>query len=167
MPSKGQSLSPEVIERMKVGKIKKLQSKFKWELVDQYLDLELNLSSKNRNKKFITMRQFKELIYQGNSLKEINKRTSKHLIQFYSNMAQGKIILSKEEFLKEYDKGLSLEDISKKYKVSRDDMTYLRQLFGEKVKGATFIRRKKIEFSLTKRQKEILYGSMMVDAYKM
>ena len=104
---------------------------------------------------------------EGNSLKEINKITSKHLVQFYSNLSQGKIILSKIDFEREYEKGLSLDEISEKHKISRDDMSFLRQLYGLKVKGAKYINRKKIEIPLTQRQKDILYGSMMGDACKM
>ena len=59
---------------------------------------------------------------------------------------------------------MSLEDISEKYKISREDTTYLRQLYEIKNKGAKFINRKKTEFPLTQRQKDILYGSMMGDA---
>ena len=69
---------------------------------------------------------------------EINKLTSKHLVQFYSNFAQGKIKISQEEFIEEYNKGISLDEICEKYKICRDDMTYLRQLYGQKVKGGYF-----------------------------
>ncbi|KKK66534.1 hypothetical protein LCGC14_2963130, partial [marine sediment metagenome] len=66
-----------------------------------------------------------------------------------------------------YESGLSLDEIAAKHKIARDDITYLRQLFGQKNKGAKFIERKKTEVPLTQRQKEILYGSMMGDAKKM
>ena len=102
MPAKGQALSQESILRMKANKVKRLRSKYKWELIELYLDVELDISSRNRNKKFIRLREFKKLIEDGNSLKEINKITSKHLVQFYSNLAQGKISLSREDFVKEY-----------------------------------------------------------------
>lgn len=167
MPAKGQTLSPEAIERMKENKIKRLRAKYKWILIEPYLDEEINMSSRNRNKKFISLREFKDFIEDGNSLKEINKITSKHLVQFYSNLSQGKISLSKKDFEKEYEKGLSLEEIAEKHKISKDDMTFLRQLYGLKVKGAKYINRKKTEVPLTDRQKQILYGSMMGDACRM
>ena len=166
MPRKGQVLSQESIEKMRQSKVKKLQSKYNWNLVEQYYDVDLEMSSRNRSKDFITLRKFKELVQDGKSLKEIRKITSKHLLQFYSNMAQGKISLSKEDFIKEYEKGFSLDEISEKYQVSRDDMVYLRQLFGQKVRGAKYINRKKTEVPLTGHQKEVLYGSMMGDAYR-
>ena len=167
MPAKGQTLSVEAIERMKKNKALRLKSKYKWELIEPYLDVKLDMSSRNRSKKFITLREFRDHIENGSSLKEINKITSKHLVQFYSNFAQGKIVISKEDFEKEYRKGLSLEEIAEKHNISREDITYLRQLYGQKNRGATYINRKKTEQPLTKRQKEVLYGSMLGDAYKM
>jgi hypothetical protein len=111
------------------------------------------------------LREFKKLLDEGNNLKSIKKMgVSKHLIGFYSNFCQGKINLSKNIFIEEYEKGLSLFDIADKYKISRGDITYLREIYELKKKGATFLHRKKTEIPLTKRQKEILYGSMMGDA---
>ncbi len=167
MAQQGESLSTQTIEKMKLSKIKRMQSKYKWELITPYLDKKLDIGSRNRSKTFISFRKFKELVDDGNSIKEISKTTSKHLVQFYSNFAQGKITISEEDFKREYDDGLSLDDISKKYEIARDDLTYLRQLYGQKNKGAKYINRKKTEDPLTQRQKEILYGSMMGDAYRM
>jgi hypothetical protein len=166
MPKKGQSLSPQAIEKMKLSKLRRMRSKYKWDLIESYAEETLEISSRNRSKKFITLSEFKELIEDGKSIKEINKITSKHLVQFYSNFSQGKIKLSKEEFIEQYNKGLSLDEIAEKNKIARDDLTYLRQLYGQKNKGATFINRKKTEVFLTERQKDVLYGSMMGDAQK-
>jgi hypothetical protein len=167
MAQQGETLSTQTIEKMKQSKIKRMQSKYKWELITPYLDKNLDIGSRNRSKTFISFRKFKELVGDGNSIKEISKTTSKHLVQFYSNFAQGKITILEEDFKREYDNGLSLDDISKKYKIARDDLTYLRQLYGQKNKGAKYIHRKKTEVPLTQRQKEILYGSMMGDGYRM
>ena len=169
MPSKGQILTEETKQKMNVAKQQKMKSKYKWEYAEPYYDIELNISSnKTRSKQFITLRKFKELLENGKSLKDIKRDgASKHLIQFYSSFCQGKITISKEEFIEQYDKGLSLEDICEKYKIPKDHIGFLRQLFEKKKTGAKYIKRKKTESPLTQRQKEILYGSMMGDAYRM
>lgn len=169
MPSKGQTLSEETKQKMNVAKQQKMKSKYNWEYAEPYYDVELNISSnKTRNKQFITLRQFKELLENGKSLKDIKRDgTSKHLIQFYSAFCQGKITITKEEFIKEYDKGLSLEEICKKNNIPKDHIGFLRQLFEKKKTGAKYIKRKKTESPLTQRQKDIIYGSMMGDGKKM
>jgi 16S rRNA G966 N2-methylase RsmD len=168
MVMKGTSISEEVKQKIRETKKQKMLSKYKWEIIESYLDTEIDIGSRNRNKKFITLREFKKLILEGNNLVTIKKLgISKHLLQFYSNFSQGKIILTKDKFIEEYESGLSLDEIAIKYKFARDDLTYLRQLYGQKSKGAKFIERKKTEVPLTQRQKEILYGSMMGDAKKM
>jgi len=166
MPAKGTSLSIQSIEQMKASKLAKLKSKYNWNIIDPYLDKEINISSRNRVKTFITLREFKKLIEEGVSLKEVRKMTSKHLIQFYSNLSQGKIHLSKEKFAEEYKNGLKLFDIAEKYKISKDDIGFLRQLYGKKSTGAKYQDRMNTEVPLTQRQKDILYGSMMGDAKK-
>lgn len=166
MPLKGETLSEEAIHKVKIKLTKRMVEKYNWNLIEPYLDVVINIGSSNRKKKFITFRQFKNFIKEGKSLVSLRKITSKHLVQFYSNFVQGKIKLSKDDFALEYKNGLSLDEISKKYKVPREDITYLRQLYGINRKGAPYIKRKKTEVSLTKRQKEILYGSMMGDAKK-
>jgi len=168
MTKKGENITEEVKEKIRLTRRVKMLSKFKWKIIEPYLDEVIDIGSRNRNKKFITFREFKKLIEEGNSQKSIKQMgISKHLIQFYSNFSQGKIDIDKDTFSKEYNDGLSLDEIALKYKVTREDITYLRQLYGQKNKGATYINRKKIEVPLTQRQKDILYGSMMGDAYKM
>ncbi len=169
MPSKGQTLSVETKQKMNVAKQQKMKSKYKWEYAEPYYDVELNISSnKTRSKQFITLRQFKELLENGKSLKDIKRGgASKHLIQFYSAFCQGKITISKEEFIEQYDKGFSLEEICKKNDIPKDHIGFLRQLFEKKKTGAKYIKRKKTESPLTQRQKDIIYGSMMGDAKKM
>ena len=167
MPKLGTHLSQESIELMRKNKLKKLLSKYKWELVEPYLDAEIDLGSRNRSKKFITLREFKELLEEGKNIREISKITSKHLAIFYSKFSQGAIELSKEEFAEEYEKGLSLVEIAEKHNISKDSITFLRQLYGKKNKGAKYIERKKTEVPLTQYQKEILYGTMLGDAKRL
>jgi len=168
MPGKGYKLSNKSIEQMKKSKLKKLLSKFKWEIIEPYYDIRLNMSSRNRKLIFITLREFRKKIEEGKSLENMRKEgISKHLLSFYSKLSQGKINLTKEKFIEEYETGLSLDEIAEKYKINKGKMTYLRQLYEIKIKGPTFINRKKTETLLTQEQKEILYGSMMGDAKKM
>lgn len=165
MPLKGETLSLEAIEKMKQSKLSQLLSKYNWVIAEPYLDQEINNGSVERKNKYITLRQFKDNILLGKSIQEmIDDGVSKKVVQFFSNFCQGKITLTKEDFIKSYEIGESLEKISDKFNVSREDITYLRQLYDIKRKGATYINRKKTEVPLTQRQKEILYGSLMGDA---
>ena len=168
MVRKGETLSRQSIDKINKTKQAKLLSSYNWIIVEPYLDIELNNGSVNRTNRYVTLREFKEKIQSGFSIKEIkNEGVSKKVLQFFSNFCQGKINLTKEQFLECYNKGMSLDEISKEYSVTREDTTFLRQLYDVKRKGATFIKRKQTETLLTKRQKEILYGSMMGDAKRL
>lgn len=166
MFKKGYIPTESHISNFKISKQKKMLSKYKWEIAEPYLDVELNISSTRlRSKKFITLRQFKTYSESGESLVSLHsKGISKHLLSFFSNFCQGKINITKDQFLKAYHSGWSLSQIGKKYDIAKGDMAFLRQLFQIKRKGATFIKRKRTEVPLTQRQKDILYGSMMGDA---
>jgi len=165
MPRKGQSLSEEAIQKMKQSKIKRLLSKYDWKNVEGFFDVELKISCGKGDKKKITIREFKRRLESGQSLRSMkNEGIYKHLIYFFSQLAQGKYKLSKNEFVDLYNSGLSLEEIGQQYEISKAEMGFLRQLYDIKKKGATFIQRKNSEDSLTQRQIEILYGSMMGDA---
>jgi len=166
MPRKGQTVSEESIEKMKKSKTQKMLSKYKWECIEPYYDIIFK-TSKNKKQKLITLREFRAKLESGISLRDIKKEgISKHLIQFYSYLSQGKINLSKDNFLIEYEKGLSLVEIAEKYNIPKDHIGLLRELYQVKAKGSTFIKRKKTETPLTQRQKDIIYGSMMGDAKK-
>lgn len=168
MSHKGQSHTPEAIVQMKASKLRRFLSKINWGIIEPYLDVELDISSRNRSRQFITLRQYKELLLSGKSTQDmIRDGVAKHLLVFYSNLAQGKMLLTKEIFEHDYNAGMALGDMSKKYKVTRDDITFLRQLYGLRTKGATFQHRKETEVPLTDRQKEILYGTLMGDSKRM
>ena len=168
MPIKGQTLSVEAIEKMKQSKLDRLLSKYNWIVAEPYLDIEVKNGSSNRTTQYITLREFKDNLLSGLSLKNMAVGgVSRCVLQFFSNFCQGKIKLTKEQLEEDYHKGMSLDEISKSYGVTREDLTSLRQLYNIKRKGATFINRKKTEIPLTQRQKDILYGSMMGDAKKM
>jgi 16S rRNA G966 N2-methylase RsmD len=165
MPKKGQNLSKEAIEQMKLAKLNKMKSKLDWDLVEPYLDVQLQKSSRNRKLNFITFRELRELVDSGKSFKDISRSgVSKHLVQFFSNFLQGKIILDKDTFYNDYRSGLPLNDIADRYNISKSDITFLRQLYNFKATGFKYQNRKNTEVPLTQRQKEILYGSLMGDA---
>ncbi len=165
MPAKGQKLSKEAIEKMKQSKLSLLLSKYNWVLAEPYLDVEVKNGAVKRITKYITLREFKDSSMLGISIKDmISNGISKNVLQFFSNFCQGKIKLTKEQFEESYLQGRSLDEISIEFSVTREDLTCLRQLYNIKRKGATYISRKNTEISLTQRQKDILYGSMMGDA---
>ncbi len=165
MAKKGQTLSAEVIEKMQKARFNKVVSKYNWIIIEPYLDVEIKNGSQKRKNKYITFREFKKNTKDGLSIKNmVDSGVSRKVLQFFSNFCQGKINLTKDQFLEDYNEGKSLDEICEGRGVTREDITYLRQLYGIKRKGATFIKRKKTEVLLTSRQKEILYGSLMGDA---
>ena len=168
MPAKGQVFSEAAIEKMKRSKADAMRLKYNWDLLDPYLDVQVANGARNRELSHITPRQFKEAILAGKSSTDlIGQGISKHLLKFLGNLAQGKVSLSKEEFTREYEGGASLDEIASKHQMPREDLTYLRELFGIKCKGAKFQTRKKTETLLTSHQLQILYGSLMGDAKRM
>jgi len=165
MPSKGQTLSTEAIEKMKQSKLSTLLSKYNWVLAEPHLDVEIKNGATKRTTQYITLREFMNNMLSGLSIKDmISNGVSKNVLQFFSNFCQGKIKLTKEQFNNSYKQGASLDEICKDFSVTREDLTCLRQLYAIKRKGATYINRIKTEVPLTQRQKDILYGSMMGDA---
>lgn len=165
MPVKGKKLSAEAVEKMKQSKLSRLLSKYNWIIAEPYLDVEIKNGAARRTTQYITMREFKDNSLSGLSIKDmIDSGISKNVLQFFSNFCQGKINFTKEQFEESYKQGMSLDEISKAFSVTREDLTCLRQLYDIKRRGATYINRKKTEEKLTQRQKDILYGSMMGDA---
>ena len=62
--------------------------------------------------------------------------------------------------LKEEYKNSNLDIISKKYKIDRGDLACLRQLYNIQSTSGQYFKRMTQEKPLTKRQIEILYGTM-------
>ena len=165
MPSKGQTLTKEAIEKIKQSNFSRLLSKYNWVLAEPHLDVTIKNGAAKRTTQYITLRDFKINIMSGLSIKDmISSGISKNVLQFFSNFCQGKIKLTKEQFEESYKQGMSLEEICEESSVTREDLTCLRQLYDIKRRGATYINRKNTETLLTQRQKDILYGSMMGDA---
>jgi hypothetical protein len=119
----------------------------------------------HRKKEFISFEEYKEKILNGGFSKEIKKGTSKHLISFYNYFLKNQsTIINKEIFELEYNQTInSLDDISKKYNIPREHITYLRDFYGIKRKGATFIRRLANEKPLSQEAKDVIIGSLLGD----
>lgn len=165
MPLKSGKMLEESKFAMKLSKWKKEKAQFDWKRAEPYLNKEVNLSSRGRQRKSLTLQEFKVLSDADITVKDLEERGySKHLLRFFSCFLKGKIPVSEDEFEQAYSQGLSLEEISNKFGISRENVTYLRQLYGIKAKGATFIRRKKTEKSLNEKQRQLCIGSLFGDA---
>ena len=112
MPAKGYKLSKKSIEQMKQSKLNKIMSKYNWIISEPYLDIKIKNGATNRLRQFITLREFKNNLENGLSIVEMQKNNiSKTNLQFFSNFCQGKIKLTKNQFIEEYEKGFSLDEI--------------------------------------------------------
>jgi len=125
-------------------------------------DSSLTIPS-HRKKNYISFYEYKDKIQKGESVSNIINGTSKHLIYFYNSLIKGKITLSKSDFLKMYNSGMSLDAIAKRTKIPRQHITFLRDMYGIKRKGATYIHRIKNEKPLSSEQKELIIGSLLGD----
>ena len=129
MPQLGKKLSKESISKMKQSKLASLASKYNWVLAEPYINKEVKNGSVKRITQYITLREFKDNVLSGLSIKDmISNGVSKNVLQFFSNFCQGKIKLTKEQFEECYIHGFSLDRISKEFSVTREDITCLRQL---------------------------------------
>lgn len=166
MAHKGESLTVDMIEKMKASKQARLLSKYNWSIAEPYLDVGFGSGPAHRTKNFISLRKFKDMILDGNDLLSVTAAlgASKHLVQFFSKFCQGKVLLTREQFEKEYISGLEMDQISENHKISREDLTFLREMYGIRRIGGGYSLRKRTETLLTDRQKDILYGSMLGDA---
>lgn len=163
---KGVLMSEALKAKIDATKHKNLLQKMNWTFAEPYLDVELK-GSKNRNKLFFTLRQYKDKMSTGITQEQMRTEGfSKHLIQFCSNFCQGKIKILKDQFCSEYRLGKTLDQIGEEYNITREDITYLRQLYKIDRLGASYQQRKATEISLTQKQKELIYGSLMGDGKK-
>ena len=166
MPRKDKSLSDEAIEKMKETKLQNRLAKYDWEIAEPYLDVNMNKGNKNKKNNHITLREFKNQALSGRTNRKMGKEYGRNLIGFYSQFCQGNIKLTKDKFEEEYLSGKKLIEIADKHDISRDYIGYLRRLYQIKRKGAKYINRKQKEKPITDRQRSILLGSLMGDAYK-
>jgi hypothetical protein len=165
---KGQVISEEQKAKLRASKRANLIAKYEWSRAEPYWDVEIDNGARNRKAQFITLRQFKSNLDAGEDAASMKARgISKQLLQFFSNWLQGKIRITQEQFTYDYRNGWSLDQISEKYGITREDITFLRQMFDCKATGASYQERLRTELPMTPRQKEIMYGSMMGDAKRM
>jgi len=164
----GAKATTEQRAKMSKGHIETWKSRLDWSLANDVMDLEMNLSTRNRSTEFVTFRKLKNLIDSGGDIHSLTKSgISKHLLAFMSRFLQGDFKhVNRGSILTPYSQGKSLDEIHIQLGIHRSDITFLRALFGIKAKGPTFINRKKTETPLTQRQIEIVCGSLMGDAKK-
>jgi len=126
-------------------------------MLDKFLDFSFS-SRKNS----LTLREFIKI----KDNKDIVNKYNKHIIGLFKYLLKNGLTISREDFIKDYNKGMSLKEISSKYHIPYDYLLLIKMAYGIKAKGSTFIKRKKTEIKLSKRQKDIIYGSLMGDAKK-
>lgn len=119
----------------------------------------------HRKKRHMPFEEYQLLLKQGKSIPEIIQLTSKHLIAFYNALLKGRINISKEEFEEMYNKGMSLDKIAKSKGIPREHMTFLREFYGIKRKGAKFLKRINNEQPLSQEAKDIIIGSLLGDGH--
>ena len=119
----------------------------------------------HRKKRHITFEEYKGMIKSGMTPQQIIEQTSKHIIYFYNALLAGKIKLDRDEFEQEYLSGTSLDEMGIKHGISRGHITFLREFYGIKRKGATFQRRLTEEQPLSDEAKSILVGSILGDGH--
>jgi hypothetical protein len=134
---------PDVIKQISETK----QEKSRDQILEKIKECKLEQSDilfaipTHRKTNHISFEEYKKLIEQGKTVLEITQKAAKHLVYFYNAMLKGKINLSKEEFISLYEQGKSLNEISDLKNIPRDHMTFLREFYGIKRKGATFQKR--------------------------
>lgn len=165
---KGQKAPVGAIEKHKKALHANFLSSLDFESFEEYADTNLVLQNNNKISVGLTLRQYYMMVKSGKSAKDIkNSGFDKHLLYFYNCLMQHKINLSEEQFSIDYLDGRSLDEISKKYNIERGCLTYLREMYGIRRKGAKFIQRKQTEESISDQQRELIYGTLMGDGKKM
>lgn len=130
--------------------------------ISQQSDVKLKIPT-HRKKNFISFEEYKNFIKEGKTIEELNQITSKHIVAFYSALSKGRIGLTKENFVNMYEKGMSLDEISKQYNIPREHISFLRDFYGIKRKGAKYQRRLQNEKPLSQEAKDIIVGSLLGD----
>jgi hypothetical protein len=156
--------------KMSTETMKKTKNeKYRMSLVEKiptctFHQVEHNLTiASHRTNSRLTFEEFKTRITNGEYAIDLSREYDKHSIAFYCSLLLGKINLDKETFIKEYESGKELDEIGEKYNVTRDNITQLRDFYGIKRKGATFIKRVNEEMPLTEEAKQVIVGSLLGD----
>ena len=113
----------------------------------------------------ISLEEYKALLASGKTVLQVCEMTSKHLVYFYNALIDGRIDLTKDKFIELYEDGKSLNEIADSYGISRGHMSFLREFYGIKRKGATFQKRLAMEKPLSEEAKSIIIGSMLGDGH--
>jgi len=162
------TISEEAINKISQTKLengrKRIISGFVKNDIPEQSENNLNVHA-HRTRERLTFEEFKNLIAQGHPLKYLCEKYSKHLMAFYSALSQGKINLSKENFEEQYNKGIPLDEIARANNISREYITYLRDYYGIKIKGANYQKRLKNEVPLSQEAKDIIIGSLLGDGH--
>jgi hypothetical protein len=162
------TISEESINKISQTKLengrKRIISGFVKNDIPEQSENNLNVHA-HRTRERLTFEEFKNLIAQGHPLKYLCEKYSKHLMAFYSALSQGKINLSKEKFEEQYNKGIPLDEIARANNIPREHITYLRDYYGIKIKGANYQKRLKNEVPLSQEAKDIIIGSLLGDGH--
>ena len=119
----------------------------------------------HRTKRHITLEEYKAMLKSGMTPQQVIATTSKHLIFFYNAILDGRITLDRNEFVRMYESGVSLDEIAAKHGIPRGHVTFLREFYGIKRKGATFQRRLHSEVPLSPQAKSVIVGSILGDGH--
>lgn len=161
--------SPESIVQARNTKRLNFIKKLNFAKYEKYADRIVNCGHVEKKNKLCTLREYYQFFIDGYNTSSIKKKLGydRHLISFYNALLRDRVVLSEDVFEQEYLSGMSLDEIADKHSIEREFITFLRELYGIKRKGSSYINRKKTELPLTNRQKQIIYGCLMGDGYKM
>ena len=159
-------LSTEAISKISETKLEKSRQKIMDSFIKNDIPEQSNIKlavPTHRTRAWCSFEEFKELIKGGASIKDLNVLYSKHLIAFYNYLSKEHLTLSREQFVEDYEKGMSLEQISKSYNVPLHHIGYLREYYGIKRKGAKYQKRLANEVPLSQEAKDVIIGSLLGD----
>ena len=84
---------------------------------------------------------------------------------FYNAILDGRIKLDRDEFVRLYELGVPLDEIATRHGIPRSHVTFLREFYGIKRKGATFQKRLSSEVPLSDMAKSVIIGSILGDGH--
>ena len=129
---KGQSQTLESKNKKKITELKKQKNLYNWDSFHFNLykdkDISLSLPKGASRDGLLTLNEFKSLISQDISIKELRERYNKHLVSFYSFFCQQDSIADKKELEKLYLSGLTLEKCAEDIGVPKSHIKYIRAL---------------------------------------
>lgn len=146
-----------------------LKEKYRGDIIERSNDTNMEESQTqlaiptHRKNKRISLDEYVSLIKNGESSSDISKKVSKHQVSFFNYILKNKEIISKEEFENLYISGISLEEISKTKNIPREYITFLRDFYGIKRKGAKYQKRLEEEQPLSQEAKDVIIGSILGD----